>query len=287
MMTYWVKAAKYDMELVQLREERLEVERMGVVTIEVEATLCEQVARYLQRHRSQEAATKVDHLRGMRTGGSGGVEVLIGRAGDAQVAGLAGDMQRVYGGEVRVQWAPERAAVTRDQFVAWLDMWPVLLKVRTDRRVEEGEEQGEMEWEVRECCALAGGITNGLPIAAMLVDPVTRTIVAKAVDARSSHPLHHAIMVCINAFAAVSEGGYLCAGLDMVTTHEPCSMCAMACVHSRVRRLVYVHSMERTGWIEDRVERCGLGWHKALNHRFLTFKMQCPPLNTLDAYTHA
>ena len=276
------------MELVQLREERLDVERVGVVTIEVEATLCEQVARYLQRYRSQEAAARVDHLRGMRTGRRGGVEVLVGREGDAQVAGLAGDMQREYGGEVRVQWAPERGAVTRDQFEAWLDMWPVLLKVKTDRKVEDGEEQGEMAWEVRECCTLvAGGNTNGLPIAAMLVDPATRTIVAQATDARSSHPLHHAIMVCVNAFAAVSEGGYLCAGLDMVTTHEPCSMCAMACVHSRVRRLVYVHSMERTGWIEDRVGRCGLGWHKGLNHRFLTFKMQCPPLNPLNPDTHA
>ncbi|GAB0496337.1 hypothetical protein MMPV_007649 [Pyropia vietnamensis] len=32
---------------------------------------------------------------------------------------------------------------------------------------------------------------------------------------------------------------YMLTGLDVYTTREPCALCAMACVHSRIRRVVY------------------------------------------------
>merc|ERR1711972_672196 len=75
------------------------------------------------------------------------------------------------------------------------------------------------------------------------------------------HPLRHAVMVAIekvaeaNALAMAEEsqgrrphGGlkrpradedYLCQECEVVTSHEPCVMCAMALVHSRVRLIAY------------------------------------------------
>ncbi|EOD30528.1 hypothetical protein EMIHUDRAFT_456525 [Emiliania huxleyi CCMP1516] len=88
----------------------------------------------------------------------------------------------------------------------------------------------------------------------------------RAEEEAKPHPLRHAIMVGVATVARAqverrrcaaggkrgageAESGpgrcldgpdqYLCNGCDVFVTVEPCPMCAMALVHSRIRRLVY------------------------------------------------
>jgi tRNA-specific adenosine deaminase 3 len=62
---------------------------------------------------------------------------------------------------------------------------------------------------------------------------------------------------------------YLFTSLTLFTTHEPCVMCSMALVHSRLKELFYLVPMEKTGG-------CGgltcLPELEGLNHRFTIYR---------------
>ena len=61
---------------------------------------------------------------------------------------------------------------------------------------------------------------------------------------------------------------YVCTGFDVFLSHEPCPMCAMALVHSRVARVFYAHPYPECGALGS---VHSLHTIKSLNHSFQVF----------------
>jgi len=64
---------------------------------------------------------------------------------------------------------------------------------------------------------------------------------------------------------------YLCTGMDVFLNKEPCVMCSMALLHSRVRRVFYDESNPECGGLGS-IRR--IHCNKKLNHSFQVFRGQ-------------
>ncbi|XP_028806011.1 tRNA-specific adenosine deaminase TAD3 isoform X2 [Neltuma alba] len=71
----------------------------------------------------------------------------------------------------------------------------------------------------------------------------------------------------------VSARPYLCTGYDIFLVWEPCTMCAMALVHQRIRRIFYAFPNPHAGALGS-VHR--LQGEKSLNHRYAVFRVLLP-----------
>ncbi|KAJ9141853.1 tRNA-specific adenosine deaminase subunit tad3 [Pleurostoma richardsiae] len=99
--------------------------------------------------------------------------------------------------------------------------------------------------------------------------------------------------------------GYLCHGLELYLTHEPCVMCSMAILHSRMGKVVFCKRMPLTGGMtaEDRKHDTsnpndqvasspglGLFWRRELNWSLLAWEWEsngCVHPQHIEAKVHA
>ena len=82
---------------------------------------------------------------------------------------------------------------------------------------------------------------------------------------RDNDPTAHAELVALRG-AAQAIGNYRLAGCTLVSTLEPCAMCAGAMIHARIDRLLFAADDPKAGAAGSVLEVLN---HAALNHRLM------------------
>lgn len=218
-------------------------------------------------------------------------------------------------GEPFIVQIPSSAPLTRPQFERASTHWPTsfhedkqvtaALRGQLFTTAQKAKMHEYMMAAIR--AAKAGREQDMVPVGAVMVDPASDQILATAHDcSRGTHPLHHAVMVCIDLVARGQGGGahnfdpfpacqftapdsasnsasliqanasspeqkgqpYICTGYDLYVTREPCIMCAMALLHSRIGRVFY-GTTSRDGALGTRYK---IHAQKELNHHFEVYR---------------
>ncbi len=108
-------------------------------------------------------------------------------------------------------------------------------------------------------------LAGEVPVGALIFAPDGETILGRGNNQvlRAHDPTAHAEIVALRQ-AALTLGNYRLTGCTLVSTLEPCAMCAGAILHARIARLVYAAPDPKAG-------ACGsvldVLHHPQLNHR--------------------
>lgn len=236
----------------------------------------------------QEAPLGLDfvHLKRVRAppGKTGDLEVLVGPASAQLPPKVASFLEARGFPECHRAKVPQHGALTRAQFSDWNQHWPLTYRKPSLEPLVLSDGFCQKYAKLYQRAVAVGGDRCGC----VIVDKSGEEV-ATGRDVSDEHPLKHAVMVAIDSVAAArldcSEAArpgrkrahpdeeYLCQDFEVITTHEPCVMCSMALVHSRVRLVVYGHIDSEFGGLGGKF---ALHTCESLNHQFRVLRWMNP-----------
>jgi len=211
---------------------------------------------------------------------------------------------------VEIMEVAGRCPLSRAQFQQVNQLWPVnflpdkgLEKLLQENCGFEDLELTEIQRNVE--TVMGHSITSGGVPACLVYDPAESSkeiIVCATGMPTEALPLRHAVSVATDAIAVLQggtalsltqihkfhlpniprpvasskrtrteHGDYLCTGLDVYLSHEPCLMCAMTLLHARSNRVFFINSSERSGALSSITK---LHCLSNINHRFNVYHIQ-------------
>ncbi|CCD26816.1 Tad3p NDAI_0I02480 [Naumovozyma dairenensis CBS 421] len=208
---------------------------------------------------------------------------------------------------------PKEPPITRELINEWSKkFWPMVWngnpndQILNDYIIDMDSIRGKLDIISKQSQSLAK--SNEIPVVSLFVNPLDPLNHILSIDQRNSTSgcqLDHSIMNGIKKVAEdevkrrkleqeakesnnYREKTYLCLNFDVYTTHEPCSMCSMALIHSRIKRLIFIKPMEVTGSLRP---ESGHGYcmhaNKNLNSKYEVFQWIGDeyPVGSVENYT--
>lgn len=203
-------------------------------------------------------------------------------------------------GSLEIIKVPKYSPQNREEFIERGKLWPINYRPnQMDREREKGLTETEITYITQNFSKLLQTvensdlcITENLKDGGIIINPVNEKIIVSSTSFQQflssnhgisifKHPLYTPTFLCIEGVAAVargdygdlgylSEGFYLCTGLDLFVLKEPDLSSAMGLVHSRIRRVFYIYPDKENGALES--GRGHIHSLSYLNHHYRVFR---------------
>lgn len=188
-----------------------------------------------------------------------------------------------------IKKVPKYQPLTYKQYQICNSIWPISFHLNKLYDPLKEDEINKMKEYMKEAIKQAYiGKENGfIGIGGIIVNPINNKIIASYYDTSRNkdeeiigHPLNHCSINLINQFSnniLIKTGKreyssdidkYLCTGYDIYLTREPCIMCSMALVHSRIFRIIYGIDNLNSGGV---CSKYLLHSYPSLNHHFKVY----------------
>lgn len=179
------------------------------------------------------------------------------------------DLDDLPGDSQEIVDVPSVPPLTAEQFERYNRLWPVVF--------HQSNLQKQAEQDIKHC-------TDNFQVHRPLFDEfdciitdVSGTLVGKATSHAPKTPLDHCVMRAIEDVSTKARASeldasqYLCTGYHVILKKEPCFMCAMALVHSRVASVTFVELDAQHGALSSATD---CKWMQSCNHRYQVYRVE-------------
>eukprot|EP01125_Pyxidicula_operculata_P015934 TRINITY_DN5437_c0_g1_i1.p1 TRINITY_DN5437_c0_g1~~TRINITY_DN5437_c0_g1_i1.p1 ORF type:complete len:295 (+),score=38.07 TRINITY_DN5437_c0_g1_i1:902-1786(+) len=178
---------------------------------------------------------------------------------------------------------PKYPPLNKVQLNEWMNHWPTTLKIQEESTPNVDIFNDKDIASIKNLIELAnkmaeeGSRTGNRAVGCVIARDDWKVVAESHDQTKSVNVLKHASMSCIDIVSQKFLKGdsifrtddYLCTGYRVVLTEEPCIMCSMALLHSRVSMVIYVKSNPERGGLGSRQK---IHCQKSLNHHFHVYQ---------------